>query len=100
MDLLRHFVFERCVDQALTVKSALAFESGRDDLDAEMRLAARPGSRMTRVAMGFVRNLKPVGVERRRQSLSNSVCHLHGSILIGGAPRLRAGRQAVKAGRG
>jgi hypothetical protein len=96
MNLLRHFVLKRRIDQTLTLQSALALECGRDDFDTKMRLAAWAGAGMPGVTVGFVDDLKALRVERRGQPFPDPLCNLHRSTLAKYRRRLGAGGAHVK----
>ena len=66
------------VDQAMAGKPALPPEGLRHDIDAVMRLPARPMPGMTFMAMRFVEHFEAFRVESRSQLLGDNILGLHG----------------------
>jgi hypothetical protein len=63
MDLLRHFLLEGRIDEALALQPAFALKDGCHDLYPEMRFPAWARARMAGVTLGFVDNLERCRVE-------------------------------------
>jgi hypothetical protein len=81
---------QEAIDSALPSDAAFARESGRDDLDAKMRLAfgARPG--MAGMAVRFVVNDEPERLEADGELGANALGNGHGSGTV------KAARAPVK----
>src|ERR1700756_4756750 len=77
MDLRREFLGQRLIDETLSINPGLAGEGGGGDCNRKMRLALRPGARMSGVAMGFVLDLEPQRSEPGRQFLANGLGNAH-----------------------
>jgi len=77
MDAAFEFVRQRCVDHAVAFESALSAERLRYDIETKVRLAARPVAGMSRVQMGFVLDVKTLGLESRNELGRYDVLHSH-----------------------
>jgi hypothetical protein len=77
MDPGLEFTRQRRVDHAVAFEPALSPECVRYDIEAEVRLAARPMPGMPRMQMGFVFNVQALGRERRNELGRDNVLHSH-----------------------
>src|SRR5579864_242869 len=73
---------QEAVDPALAGDAAFADESGRDDLDAEMRLALRTRPGMTGMAVRFVVNNEPERLETGGELGADARGNGHGSDTV------------------
>ena len=68
---------ERRVNHAVALDPGLPFEAGRHDMNPEMRLAARPVTRMALMQMRFVRDVEAFRQESFTQLVYDSVFGAH-----------------------
>lgn len=86
MDGAGHFLGEETIDAALALEPALADEVGRDDLDAKVSLATRPGAGMTAMAVQIIDDGEPHRMERGEPG-TDAIGNGHGIVTLppGGA---------------
>jgi hypothetical protein len=70
-------VGEQIVDKAVAGETGLADELGRNDKDAEVRLASPGVGVVPCVQVGFVNNVQAAGVETLFQALPNGCRYRH-----------------------
>ena len=77
MDPGLEFTRQRRVDHAVAFEPALSPERLRYDIEAKMRLAARPMPGVPRMQMGFVFNVQALGRESHNELGRDNVLHSH-----------------------
>jgi len=85
MHAFSDLVSEDLIDPALPLNTVHTLESGRNDRDSEMGFAAFPvrrlsGMMVSRVKMGFIHDLQPMGLESRGKLGSDGRCDTHRQI--------------------
>ena len=73
----RKFRRKNLVDDAMSFDPALSAEGFRYDINSEMRLTARPVSRVSFVAVRFILDLEALRRQRGCQFLGDLVLDLH-----------------------
>ena len=81
VDAARQFVRQNAVNQAVALQPGLPFELFRHDIDAEMRLPARPVPGMAFVLVRFIHHFEPLGRESVGQLLCDEIGSLHAARL-------------------
>ena len=89
------FARQRAVDHAVAFQPGLPFERLRHDINAEMRLPARPVPGMAFVLVGFVQHLEALRRESLGQLFCDHIGRLHASRLKEGWP---AGQWPLRGG--
>jgi len=77
MDAALELVGKRGVDHAMAFEPGLSTERLRHNIEAEVRLAARPVSGMSLVQMGFVFDMQALRGESRNKLGRDDVLHSH-----------------------
>jgi hypothetical protein len=80
MDARGELVLQNVINAALAGQARQPLEGGRDDLDAKMRLPARPVAGMAGMEMRFVGDLEPLGRQGGGELALNPVGDAHDGL--------------------